>query len=101
TARDALGRVVAETDPLHVAPPTFRTLEELAPYPTTEDVMSAPRRIRPLMPRLDSRDDGGLDIVLPGDSTYPSDDPVDGPTRIPFRHGRAWGRRGRALASLG
>ena len=46
-----------------------------------------------LMPRLDSREDGGLDIVLPGDSTYPSDDPVDGPTRIRFGQGRWWSVR--------
>ena len=93
TASDALERVAAETDPLHVAPPTFRTLEELAPYATIDEVLNAPRRIRPLMPRLDSREDGGLDIVLPGDSTYPSDDPVEGPTRIRFGQGRWWSLR--------
>jgi 8-oxo-dGTP pyrophosphatase MutT (NUDIX family) len=90
TAKQALDRVAAENDPLHVAPPTFRTLEELAAYETIEDVLEAPRRIRPLMPRLDSRDDGGLDIVLPGDPSYPSSDPVEGPTRIRFGQGKWW-----------
>lgn len=94
TAREALDRVASATDPLHVAPPTFRTLEELAPYDTIDAVMDAPRVVRPVMPRLDTREDGGLDIVLPGDETYPSDDPVPGPTRIRFGQGKWWSVRG-------
>jgi recombination protein RecT len=90
SARDALARVAHETDPLYMAPPTFRTLEELAPYETIDDVMRAPREIRPVMPRLDPREDGGLDIVLPGDATYPSPHAVAGPTRIRFGQGKWW-----------
>jgi 8-oxo-dGTP pyrophosphatase MutT (NUDIX family) len=93
TARDALDRVASTTEPLYVAPPTFRTLEELAPYDSIEAVMTAPRDVRPLMPRLDARDDGGLDIVLPGDPTYPSTEPAPGPTRIRFGQGRWWSVR--------
>ncbi len=86
--------MASATDPLYVAPPTFRTLEELARVRHDRCLMDAPRVVRPVMPRLDTREDGGLDIVLPGDETYPSDDPVPGPTRIRFGQGKWWSVRG-------
>lgn len=89
TARDALAR--SEAGDFFLAPPTFRTLEELMVYQTGQAVMSAAqaREVRPVMPRLDVSEEG-VCIVLPGDETYPSDTPVDGPTRIEFKQGRWW-----------
>ncbi len=74
-----------------LAPPTFRTLEELQVYADAASVMRAApgRRVRPVMPRLDMTGETWA-IVLPGDATYPSDEPVEGPTRIEFRQGRWW-----------
>jgi hypothetical protein len=50
----------------------------------------AERTIHQVMPRLEPRDEGGIDIVLPGDPSYPSAAPVAGPTRIRFAQGRWW-----------
>ena len=89
TARDALAR--SEAGDFFLAPPTFRTLEELVVFQTGQAVMSAAqaREVRPVMPRLDVSEEG-VCIVLPGDATYPSDTPVAGPTRIEFKQGRWW-----------
>jgi len=89
TAKEALRR--SEEGDFFLAPPTFRTLEEMLEYPTGEAVMAAARarKVQPVMPRLDVSDEG-VCIVLPGDSTYPSDAPVSGPTRIEFKQGRWW-----------
>ena len=89
TPADALARA-AEGD-FFLAPPTFRTLEELVTFGSGAEVMAAAqtRKVQPVMPRLDMGGDA-VSIVLPGDPSYPSDTPVDGPTRIVFRQGR-WG----------
>jgi len=81
----------AEKGDFFLAPPTFRTLEELVDYDTGKAIMMAADRrdVRPVMPRLDMGEEG-VCIVLPGDSSYPSDVPVDGPTRIEFSQGRWW-----------
>lgn len=88
---DAIGR--PEDYPM--APPTFRTLEELVELGSLSAVLaSAPsRRLSPICPRLEQNEEGGWEIVLPGDPTYPSEDPVEGPTRIGFRQGRWWSHR--------
>jgi 8-oxo-dGTP pyrophosphatase MutT (NUDIX family) len=89
TAEDALA--LAAMGDFFLAPPTFRTLEELVGLKTGAEVMAAARQreVRAVMPRLDMADDG-VCIVLPGDPTYPSDSPVEGPTRIEFSQGRWW-----------
>lgn len=89
TPRDALAR--SEAGDFFLAPPTFRTLEEMADYETGAAIMSAAleRDVRPVMPRLDTTDEG-VCIVLPGDESYPCDTPVEGPTRIEFKQGRWW-----------
>lgn len=89
TPADALERSMGGD--FFLAPPTFRTLEEMAEYPTGEAILAAARlrKVRPVMPRLEISD-GGVCIVLPGDESYPSDTPVDGPTRIEFKQGAWW-----------
>ncbi len=89
TAADALIR--SEKADFFLAPPTFRTLEELVGFESGDEIMAAARlrEFRPVMPRLDMGEDG-VCIVLPGDASYPSDTPVDGPTRIEFKQGRWW-----------
>jgi 8-oxo-dGTP pyrophosphatase MutT (NUDIX family) len=89
TPADALGRATGPE--FFLAPPTFRTLEELADFSDAASVMeAAPQRtVRAVMPRLDMSGESWA-IVLPGDPSYPSDEPVDGPTRIEFRQGRWW-----------
>ena len=91
TPADALART--EGAGFFLAPPTFRTLEELVEHKTGAAIMAAAleRRIHPVMPRLDYEGEG-IAIVLPGDASYPSDLPVDGPTRFEFRQGRWWSR---------
>jgi 8-oxo-dGTP pyrophosphatase MutT (NUDIX family) len=88
TASDALGRATGPA--FFLAPPTFRTLEELSVYATAKDIMAAAahRVVRPIMPQIDM-EGASLTIVLPGDPSYPSETPVDGPTRIAYRDG-AW-----------
>jgi hypothetical protein len=54
--------------------------------------MAPGRRLAPICPRLDQNEDGSWQIVLPGDPSYPSADPVEGPTRIAFEQGRWWSR---------
>ena len=84
-----------------LAPPTFRTLEELATFDTVDAMLAVQRRVHPVCPRLTSDDDGVWTIVLPGDPSYPVDDftgapppePVMGPTKIGFNQGRWWSHR--------
>jgi 8-oxo-dGTP pyrophosphatase MutT (NUDIX family) len=89
SVREALEAV--EAGELMVAPPTYRTLHELAPYDTVEQAFEAARhrRVRPICPRLEQDGDEWV-IVLPGDPSYPHPEPVTGPTRITFRQGRWW-----------
>lgn len=86
---------LANPDDFPMAPPTFRTLEELTELGALDAIQAAApaRRLAPVCPRLEQNDEGGWEIVLPGDPTYPSEDPVDGPTRIGFRQGRWWSHR--------
>ena len=70
---------------LFMAPPTFRTLTELAPLKTVEAIAEAARHRCPraIQPRLEKLPTGkGFNIVLPGDPSYPSAAAVCGPTRM-------------------
>lgn len=88
---EAAARVEAGTLP--VAPPTLRTLRELAGHATVANALAAPRRTPPICPRFWKDEAGGLWVLLPGDAGHPSDDPVDGPTRFPFDAGRWWEKK--------
>lgn len=75
---------------LFLAPPTFRTLEELAPLSDRATLLEHARRrvVRPLQPIL-RRDLGeGWGVLLPGDPEHPDPEPVEGGTRIVQRGGR-------------
>ena len=76
---------------LILAPPTFMTLWELARLESAAAVLeyAAGRAIVPILPIL-RQVDGRNTILLPGDPLYPSDHPVDGPTRIAMEEGRWW-----------
>ncbi len=83
-----------------LAPPTFRTLEELAALVEETDgdlgaVMAAARdrRVMPIQPKLERDPAGAVTIVLPGDPTHPSDQPAPGPKRIVWR-GQGWRSEG-------
>lgn len=88
---------LARPEDFPMAPPTFRTLEELAELGSLAAIRAAApaRRLDPLCPRLEQNEEGGWEIVLPGDPTYPSERPFEGPTRIAFRQGRWWSHRPR------
>lgn len=89
--RPADALVQHEAGQLPLAPPTLRTLAELAAYPTVAEAFAAVRRMPPIMPRF-SRVEEEAWVLLPGDPEFPSDDPVDPPTRFPFDVGRWWAR---------
>lgn len=91
TPQEALQRAAGSD--FFLAPPTFRTLEELSGFVDATSAMNAARVrcVRPVMPRLEMNGESWA-IVLPGDPSYPSDTPVDGPTRIEFEQGRWWSR---------
>lgn len=82
-----------------MAPPTFRTLEELARFRTTDRIWAAAaaRQVREVRPIL-RRDLPGVDgwgVLLPGDPEHPDPQPVEGGTRIVLRAGR-WVSEGSA-----
>jgi 8-oxo-dGTP pyrophosphatase MutT (NUDIX family) len=79
----------AEGGTLFMAPPTYLTLCELSEFDCGEAVMKASvdRDVLPIMPKLDI-DDSQWTVVLPGDPSYPTETPVDGPTKIEFKAGR-------------
>jgi 8-oxo-dGTP pyrophosphatase MutT (NUDIX family) len=81
----------AEAGTFFLAPPTYLTLSELADYTDGVSIMheAARRTVRPIVPRLDI-DDGQWTVVLPGDPSYPAENPVTGPTKVEFRDGRWW-----------
>lgn len=85
---DALAR--AHVDDLFLAPPTFRTIEELAPFGSFAALIAAAadRPLHAIEPRIERSADGPLSIILPGDPSYPSPTPVRGPTRLCLREGR-------------
>lgn len=72
-----------------LAPPTWRTLWELRGFQSASQALAhgRTRRVVPIEPR-GMRIPGGIAILLPGDPAFPSDDPVDGPTRIELLQGR-------------
>lgn len=72
-----------------LAPPTWRTLWEMQGQGDVRGVLDLGRRRRvvPIMPRGLQLDDG-FAVLLPGDPGFPSEHPVDGPTRITLRQGR-------------
>lgn len=84
---------------LFLAPPTLRVLEDLVAVADTDALRSLPPPSSGILPRIEgglanpaaagSRPRDGLQIILPGDPTYPSAQPVSGPTRIVLR-GRVW-----------
>jgi 8-oxo-dGTP pyrophosphatase MutT (NUDIX family) len=77
---------------LPVAPPTLRTLRELAPFADVASALAAPRRTPPICPRFWKDPEGGLWVLLPGDPGHPSEDAVEAPTRFSFDAGRWWER---------
>ncbi len=89
-AADAL--VEAARGALFMAPPTFRTLEQLARYDSLAALRDAGSRrtVRPIQPvmRRDLPDSDGYAVLLPGDPEHPDPDPVPGGTRIVLRGGR-------------
>jgi len=76
---------------LVLAPPTYYTLWDLARLDTAADVIAAAasRRVVGVTPRFEEVD-GAWTILLPGDALYPSDRPVDGPSRIIMGEGGRW-----------
>jgi 8-oxo-dGTP pyrophosphatase MutT (NUDIX family) len=69
-----------------LAPPTFRTLEELAALDTVAAIWAAAadRPTPPIQPRLDRGEDGVI-ITLPGHPSLPAAEPAPGPKRICWR----------------
>ena len=91
TAADAVARF--DTGEIALAPPTLRTLEDLAPSATLASAMEwvrgVPRQV--IAPRL-VEDETGRWLVLPGDPLYPPGGPgpqASGPTRFVF-DGERW-----------
>ena len=82
----------AEAGTFFIAPPTYLTLAEMAQCQSGTESMSMAidREIHPIMPKLDISY-GQWTVVLPGDPSYPTNRPVDGPTRAEFKDGR-WHR---------
>ncbi len=76
---------------LVLAPPTFYTIWDLARYDTAAAVLAEAERrsVPPVMPRFQQLDDRAA-LLLPGDPLYPSDRPVEGPTRVVMQDGGRW-----------
>jgi hypothetical protein len=76
---------------VQLAPPTLRTLEDLAAFKTVDRILAWARTSRhlTLAPRLHVDDDRRM-LVLPGDTLYPVDDEhrIVGATRFVERDGR-------------
>jgi 8-oxo-dGTP pyrophosphatase MutT (NUDIX family) len=78
-----------------LAPPTWYQLWDLARFDSLDAVFSDAkvRAIPPVEPRFEQVDDA-MALLLPGDTRYPSDSPMPGPTRLLMREdGRWWGVR--------
>lgn len=75
-----------------LVPPTFRTLEILAPFLSVDGIFeqSPTFSLAPIMPTL--RRDGGVKLLLPGDPDYPHDykEAVQGGTRIVLTDTGTW-----------
>lgn len=90
TAREALARF--ERKAIDLAPPTLRTLEDLAPHATLDDALAWARSVPRLViaPKY-HEDEGGRWLLLPGDPEYPATTTtaVAPPTRFALR-GERW-----------
>lgn len=89
--REALDLYAA--DAIQLAPPTLRTLEDMAAFRSVDALLEGMvrRPVPAIMPRFEQLD-GTLTLLLPGDPLYPSDAPVTGPTRVQMEGGRWWSR---------
>ncbi|MCP4873828.1 MAG: NUDIX hydrolase [Proteobacteria bacterium] len=76
---------------LVLAPPTYYTLWDLARFGTSADAIAAARerRVVAVQPKFQEVEDRWT-ILLPGDELFPSNDPVEGPTRIVMGEGGRW-----------
>jgi 8-oxo-dGTP pyrophosphatase MutT (NUDIX family) len=76
---------------LVLAPPTYFTLWDLARFGSVDEAIAAARarRVIAVQPRFEEVD-GRWTLLLPGDELFPSEDPVDGPTRIVLGEGGRW-----------
>lgn len=81
----------AQRGELPVAPPTLRTLFELAPYRSVDALFAAHRHTPPICPKFQQVGDE-LYVLLPGDPDHPSAEQVDPPFRYQFAAGRWWAR---------
>lgn len=70
-----------------LAPPTFRLLEELAPFSSAIAALEAATPPRPVLPHL-LRKTPELTLVYPGDRDYPGERAGGGLNRIVSRDGR-------------
>ncbi len=71
----ALDRNAADPTEFYLAPPTLRTLEQLAEFRSVEELFAYCDGRRPptLLPHFEPSDDGMV-LILPGDAAYPVDD---------------------------
>lgn len=88
------------TADVFLAPPTFRTLEELAAELASIDeqitalpAAAAAREVVPIQPRIGETASGDRMIILPGDPSHPSPTPAPGPKRIVWA-GTGWRSEG-------
>ncbi len=67
-----------EAGELLLTPPTLATLTELTAFDSVDAVMAAaPERPRAVnLPHFEPGEDGAMALMLPGDPSYPSDDPL-------------------------
>lgn len=73
--RDALEKNRVAPNAFYLAPPTLRTLEQLANFDAIDEVFAWCEGRRPptLLPHFEARDEG-MTLLLPGDDLYPSDE---------------------------
>jgi len=76
---------------LLLAPPTYYTLWDLSRFDSVQQVLDDAdgRTLPPVQPRFQAIDEQ-MALLLPGDPLYPSDQPVDGPTRVVMGDGGRW-----------
>jgi 8-oxo-dGTP pyrophosphatase MutT (NUDIX family) len=69
-------------DDFFMAPPTYRMLQDLEPLSSAGEIWAFAHatQVHPIMPRIEMGE--RVSIILPGDSSYPSERPVHGATRI-------------------
>ncbi len=77
---------------LPLSPPTVRTLMELEPFVSVDEIMATSRHTPPICPRFMQDDEGTLYVLLPGDPEHPSLDRVEPPHRYLFAAGRWWAK---------